>query len=78
MAGRHGRQRRRLGWARADVEREYEMLHDIFDGFLRREAPKHTGAEIGSALPVIHRLLGRARATSLAAFDAAADEPAVD
>jgi len=67
----HGRQRRRVGWSRSEVEREYRILHDLLDDFLRREAPRRTVADIGAALGVVHVLVDRAEAASLAAFSAA-------
>jgi PAS domain S-box-containing protein len=69
LAGRRGQQRRLLGWARADVEREYHLLHEVLDAALRREAPKRTVAELGGALAAVHRLLDVAEAASLAGFD---------
>jgi hypothetical protein len=74
----HGRQRRRLGWSRADIEREYQVVHDLLDNFLRREVPKRTVAELGAALGVVHVLIDRAEAASLAAYVAAASNALPD
>ena len=68
LAGWHGRQRRRLGWSRAELEREYRLLHEVLDAFLRREAPKRTVADIGAALGIVHVLVDRAEAASLATY----------
>jgi PAS domain S-box-containing protein len=73
IARRHGRQRRRLGWARAEVEWQYHLLGDVLDAALRREAPKRTAADLGSALAVVQRLVTRAAEASLASFDAEPD-----
>jgi hypothetical protein len=66
----HGRQRRRLGWSSAEMRREYEILHEILDGFLRREAPMRTVVDIGRALGIVHVLVDRAEVASMAAFAA--------
>jgi signal transduction histidine kinase len=71
LAARHGRQRLRLGWTRDDLRREYHLLHDHIDGFLRRTAPGRTAADFRGALSLVHRRLARAEESSLAAFDAA-------
>lgn len=68
IARRHGQQRRRLGWARPSLEREYRILAEVLDAALRQEAPKRTAANLGTALTVLHRLVARAAATSLVAF----------
>jgi PAS domain S-box-containing protein len=69
IARRHGRQRRRLGWGRGELEREYKILGEILDDELRREAPKRTAADLGNALAVVRRLVQKAAATSLAVYD---------
>jgi PAS domain S-box-containing protein len=67
VARRHGRQRQRLGWTREHVEREYELLKVLLDDFLaRRDA-----AEPGIA-EVVHTLVARAEAASLAALQSRA------
>jgi PAS domain S-box-containing protein len=59
IATRHGRQRRRLGWPRDALEREYGHLRELLDEIA-------AGAE---GVPgVLHRLLRRAEAASLAAW----------
>ncbi len=75
MTTRHGRQRRRLGWSRDEVEREYRILHDVLDSFLRREGAQRTSADVDSAMGIVHRLLDRAEAASLQAFDDAGTQP---
>ncbi len=74
IARRHGEQRRRLGWARAELERQFHLLGEVLDETLRKEAPKRTAADLATALSVVRRLVGRAAETSLAAFDAAGDD----
>jgi len=71
IARRHGEQRRRLGWGRTEVERQYQLLGEVLDATLRQEAPKRTAADLATALSVVHRLVARAADTSLAAFEAA-------
>jgi len=72
MAARHGRQRRRIGWTRNEVEREYRLLHEIVDRSLRDTAEARSiEADVDQALAVAHRLLDRARGASLRAYDAA-------
>lgn len=75
VAKRHGQQRRRLGWSRGELEREYRLLSEIIDDVVRREGPKRTAADLGTALGVLHRLIGRAEAVSVAVFDSAAGLP---
>jgi hypothetical protein len=72
LAGWHGRQRHRLGWGRAEIEREYRITHEVLDAFLRREVPRRTVADIGSALGVVHTLVDRAQTDALATFAARA------
>jgi hypothetical protein len=69
MCARHGRQRRRLGWTRVEVEREYDLIHDAVDGFVRREGAHRTRADLDAPLTIVHQLLDRAEAASLDAFD---------
>jgi PAS domain S-box-containing protein len=69
IALRHGHQRRRLGWARGEVEREYGILAEVLDATLRREAPRRTAANLSTALAVVHRLVGRAAAASLSVYE---------
>ena len=69
VARRHGQQRRRLGWGLGELEREYALLADVLDATLRRDAPKRTAADLGTALGVVHRLVGRAARTSVAVFE---------
>ena len=71
MAVSHGRQRHRLGWGREELRREYQIMHDLLDSFLRRESPQHTTADIDVALGAVHRLLDKMERASIAAFDAA-------
>ena len=70
MAARHGRQRRRIGWSREEVDREYRLLHDIVDRTLRDTADAQAiEAGTDDALAIAHRLLERARGASLRAYD---------
>lgn len=69
IARRHGHQRRRLGWGKAEVEREYGLLLEVVEATLRRETPKRTAANLATALAISRRLVARASAASLAAYD---------
>ncbi|HEU5208688.1 MAG TPA: ATP-binding protein [Longimicrobiales bacterium] len=70
MAARHGRQRRRIGWARREIEREYRLLHEVLDRFLRDVAEAELlELPVDDALAVAHRLLDRALGASLRAYD---------
>jgi signal transduction histidine kinase len=73
LCGWHGRQRRRLGWTRADLELEYGIVHDLLDTFLRREVAPRTVADIGGALGIVHMLVDRAQAASIATYTGAAE-----
>jgi PAS domain S-box-containing protein len=73
VARRHGMQRRRLGWSRGELEREYHLLGEVLDAVLRREAPKRTAAGLDTALVVIRRLVQRAAGISIAVFDGVED-----
>lgn len=72
MTARHGKQRRRIGWTRREVEREYRLLHELIDRYLRDagESGKIEGG-LEDALVLVHRLIDRARSASLRAYDAA-------
>ena len=69
LSERHGRQRRRLGWTRPDLEREFRLLREIVDAYLRREAARHTVVDVTGAMAALHRLLDRAQTRSLAALE---------
>ncbi len=71
IAIRHGRQRRRLGWKRAAVLREYRLLHALVDEVARTALDAE---EPDGALGVVHRILDRAEAASLAAHDRPGEE----
>jgi PAS domain S-box-containing protein len=77
MAERHGRQRRRLGWPRSHVQREYTLLRTIVETTLRRAAAERDRPDTSAALDVLHRLINAAELASLAGYDfAPADPPA--
>jgi PAS domain S-box-containing protein len=71
IATRHGRQRRRLGWKRTALLREYRLLHSLVDEVAR--AALET-VEPDGTLGVVHRILDRAEAASLAAHDRPGEE----
>ena len=72
IATRHGRQRRRLGWRRAALAREFRVLHTLVD-----EAAREATAQ-PDTLGVVHRILDRAEAASLAAHARPADEAPIE
>ncbi len=71
IATRHGRQRLRLGWERAALAREYQLLRELMDAAIREGGPGRTPADLDGARGVVHRLLDHARDASLAAYDRA-------
>lgn len=68
LAERHGAQRRRLGWQIAEVRRELEIMHQVIDAFMRREAARSTTADVRKAIAVVHRLLDLMAGASLAGY----------
>jgi hypothetical protein len=71
LATRHGRQRRRAGFSRDDIQREYAMLTDMIESYVRREAAQRTTADVDDAIATLRRLLDRGCSLSIAAYDAA-------
>jgi PAS domain S-box-containing protein len=69
VADRHGCQRRRIGWSRAQLQREYQVLHDLLDSFLRREATDRVSGDLTEILGIVHRIVDQAEVASLEAFD---------
>src|SRR5262249_42807346 len=68
LAGRPGRQRRRLGWTEMELRREYEILGEELESALnatRELAGEHA---VDEALPVVRRLLHRAATLSVTAY----------
>jgi anti-sigma regulatory factor (Ser/Thr protein kinase) len=74
IAKRHGRQRRRLGWTRAALRREFGLLHDVLDSFLRRAVLRDTDGDPAELLGVLHRLLATGEEQSVGEFDRAGDK----
>jgi PAS domain S-box-containing protein len=71
LATRHGRQRKRVGFTREDIRSEYEILADMIDIYLRREAEQRRGLNVNDAIATLHHLFDRACNLSIAAWDAA-------
>jgi len=69
VSDRHGKQRRRLGWSRPDLEQEYVVLHGLLDSFLRSESVPVSGG-VDPAIGIVHSLLDRGKQRSLDGFDA--------
>ncbi|HEX8244903.1 MAG TPA: ATP-binding protein, partial [Longimicrobium sp.] len=72
LAERHGRQRRRLGWAEGEVRREYEILCEEIERALNDAREVAGGRAVDEALPVVRRLVQRATDLSIAAYRVAA------
>jgi signal transduction histidine kinase len=63
----HGDQRRRLGWTRDELRREYRILREETDALLRREV-RDPSANIDTAMEMLHRLLDLAERVSMNSF----------
>jgi PAS domain S-box-containing protein len=61
ISERHGDQRRRLGWTADAVRREFALLREIVDAYVRREA----SVSVGTSITILHRLLERAEEIAL-------------
>ncbi|HEX6308419.1 MAG TPA: ATP-binding protein [Longimicrobiales bacterium] len=70
LAARHGAQRRRLGWSRRQVEREYSILRETLESFVQHQLRGRTAGDITAALEAVHRFLDDAERRSLDARDA--------
>jgi signal transduction histidine kinase len=63
----HGDQRRRLGWTRDELRREYRILREETEALLRREVGD-PGASIDAAMEILHRLLDLAERATMKSF----------
>jgi hypothetical protein len=63
----HGRQRYRIGWNEMQVAREYDILAEEGEAFLRRYLPEEQD-ETAAAIVIIRQLLTRAREVGLRAY----------
>ena len=70
LAERHGRQRHRLGWTEEGLERGYQILREEVDAVLHAARDVASEEAIHEAIPIVHRLLDRARKVSLDAYRA--------
>ncbi|HEX8432257.1 MAG TPA: hypothetical protein VF625_13295, partial [Longimicrobium sp.] len=67
VSERHGKQRARLGWGRAELEREYEVMsEEVLAAVRRRSAVSE--ADLEAVLRVVDTFLADARRVSLTAF----------
>ena len=71
VSGLHGRQRHRLGWTEAALEREYQIIVEEVGSLARRHATDDQ--VLAWALEILNRQLERARKASLAGFSSARD-----
>ena len=62
---RHGRQRSRLGWSRAALHREYQILRELVEATLRRHLPPHEDGTVDDTMAVLRQLLEQAERISL-------------
>jgi signal transduction histidine kinase len=67
----HGRQRHRLEWTERQVARDYEILGEELEAFVRRRAPDGSG-DVQAGLDVVRQLIARARDASIRAYRHAA------
>ncbi len=62
---RHGRQRSRLGWSRAALHREFQLLRDLVEPTLREGLPPHGEGTVDETMTVLRQLLEQAERISL-------------
>jgi PAS domain S-box-containing protein len=62
---RHGRQRSRLGWSRAALHREYQILRELVEATLRTCLPPHEEGTVDDTMAVLRQLLEQAERISL-------------
>jgi hypothetical protein len=62
---RHGRQRSRLGWSRAALHREYQILRELVDATLRGSLPPHEEGTVDETMAVLRQLLEQAERISM-------------
>jgi hypothetical protein len=80
IAELHGRQRHRVGWTEAGIEREYAIFAQEVEAVVGRLAPEGTG-DASVAFEVLRRMIERATRTSVRAYRHAArqeDDNAAD
>lgn len=70
VSGLHGRQRQRLGWTEAALQREYQIFLEEVESHTRRHVADDQ--VLAWALEILIRQLERAREASLAGFSSAA------
>ena len=68
VADRHGRQRRRLGWAEDEVRREFEILREEISAAVRRRLGDRGPDELDGALDVVAIFVAAAEKISLESF----------
>ena len=74
VAARHGRQRARLGWAAAEVRREFVVVGEELRAAVRRRAARGASmsdATVHDALTLVDALVGAAARASLASYEQA-------
>jgi PAS domain S-box-containing protein len=76
LAERHGRNRARLGWTVAEVQREFTVLHETLIDTLERSRPvematarAHSRSSANDALTILTTLIDVARRLSLESFE---------
>jgi PAS domain S-box-containing protein len=62
---RHGRQRSRLGWSRAALHREFQILRELVETALREGLPPHDEGTVDDTMAVLRQLLEQAERISL-------------
>jgi PAS domain S-box-containing protein len=62
---RHGRQRSRVGWSRAALHREFQLLREMVEPTLRKALPPHEEGTLYDTMAVLHQLLEQAERISV-------------
>ena len=62
---RHGRQRSRLGWSRAALHREYQILREVVETMLREHIPPHAEGTVDEPMAVLRQFLEQAERISV-------------
>ena len=68
IAGLHGLQRARVGFAVNELRREYEILTEVVEALLREELPARAAVEIEPVTALVRRLLERASRVAMDSY----------
>jgi len=73
VSERHGIQRRRLGWRREEVEREFDILEEEVVAAIRRRVLEMSDEKLEGAMQAVHIFIRSAADVSLDSFDSSRD-----